>query len=102
MMIYVAQRYGGSAENLKQARKITHALAVDDTKNTYICPLLALSHLGHKEIDREDEIEQRLDILTCCEMLIVASEPSGIMRREIDLARRLGMEVHYLDRAFTE
>lgn len=101
VIVYVTHRYAGSVENLKRAKKILRDLAVDDAKNTYICPLFALSHLAN-EVDKADELEQRFDLLTCCELLVVASPLSRTMRREVELAERLGMEVYYLDRAFEE
>ena len=37
------------------------------------------------------------DLLTVCDKLIVASEISKGVQREIDLAELLGMEVEYLE-----
>ena len=54
---YVAHKYGGDPYNIKVAKKITHDLQTNDLQNTYICPLLALSHLGYKEIGRDEEME---------------------------------------------
>ena len=97
---YVAHKYGGDPYNIKVAKKITHDLQTNDLQNTYICPLLALSHLGYKEIGRDEEMELRLDILSVCDVLVVASEVSYGVQMEIDFAHLVGMEVIYLEEEY--
>lgn len=99
MIIYVAHCYGGKAENIEKAKKITHDLQVADLENTYICPLLALSHLDYGEVGFDEEMELCVDILTVCEKMIVASDfvSSKGVCREIDFANLVGMEVEYLE-----
>jgi hypothetical protein len=94
---YVAHRYGGNTENLERAKKITHDLQVADLENTYICPLLTFSHLKYGEIGYDAEMELCIDILSSCEKLIVASDISKGVAREIDFANLVGMEVEYLE-----
>ena len=94
---YVAHRYGGDINNLEQAKKITHDLQVADLENTYICPLLALSHLQYGEIGYEAEMENCIDLLSAADKLIVASDISKGVAREIDFANLVGMEVEYLE-----
>ena len=96
-MIYVSHCYGGKAENLKRASEITHDLQIKDTDNCYICPLLAFSHLGYNEIGYDEEIALCLDLMTVCDKLIVASELSEGVNREIDLAEKCKMEIEYLE-----
>lgn len=96
-MIYVAHRYGGNKTNIERARKITHDLQVNDLANTYICPLLTLSSLEYGEILYEDEMELCIDLLTVCEKLIVASDISKGVAKEIDFANLVNMEVVYLE-----
>ena len=97
MTIYVSHAYGGKIENLERAKKITHDLQVKDLENCYICPLLAFSHLGYNEIGYEEEMLLCEDLMTVCDKLIVASEISKGVEREIALAELLGMEVEYLE-----
>ena len=94
---YVAHKYGGDPYNIKVAKKITHDLQTNDLQNAYICPLLALSHLGYKEIGRDEEMELCLDLLSVCDVLVVASEISEGVQTEIDFAHLVGMEVIYLE-----
>ena len=97
MLIYVAAKYGGDPTNIERAKKITHDLQVKDLANCYICPLLTFSHLEYGELGYDDEMELCLDILQNCDQLIVASDISKGVQREIDFAKLVGMEVLRLD-----
>ena len=97
MIVYVAHRYGGDINNLERAKKITHDLQVADLENTYICPLLTFSHLQYGEIGYDVEMENCLDLLSVADKLIVASDLSKGVCREIDFANLVGMEVEYLE-----
>ena len=94
---YVAHRYGGDINNLERAKKITHDLQLADLENTYICPLLAFSHLKYNEIGYDAELETCIDLLSVCDKLIVASDLSKGVCREIDFANLVGMEVQFIE-----
>ena len=91
--IYVSHKFGGDPANIERAKKITHDLQVTDLDNCYICPLLAFSHLDYGEIGYEQEMEICLDLLSVCDVLIVASDVSDGVQKEIDFAKMVGMEV---------
>lgn len=95
--IYVSHTFQGKSENLERAKKITHDLQINDTTNCYICPLLAFSHLGYNEIGYEEEMQLCEDLLVLCDKLIVASELSKGVEREIALAEKCKMEIEYLE-----
>ena len=97
MIVYVAHRFGGDINNFERAKKITHDLQVNDLENTYICPLLTFSHLQYGEIGYEAEMENCLDLLSVADKLIVASDLSKGVCKEIDFANLVGMEVQYLE-----
>ena len=97
MLIYVGHCFGGKAENIEKAKKITHDLQLKDLANCYICPLLTFSHLEYGEVGFDDEMELCLDILSDCEKLIVASEISKGVQMEIDFANLVGMEVEWFE-----
>ena len=97
MLIYIAHMHGGKLENMEKAKQITHDLQVKDLENSYICPLLLFSHLRYGEIGYEAEMDLCLDILSSCDKLIVASDVSKGVAREIDFANLVGMEVEYLE-----
>ena len=92
-MIYVSHKFGGDPANMERAKKITHDLQVADLDNCYICPLLAFSHLGYNEMGYDEEMALCIDILSVADVLIVASEPSKGVQKEIDFARMVGMDV---------
>ena len=92
-LYYVAHRFSGDPANLERAKKITHDLQVADLDNCYICPLLTFSHLKYGEIGYDQEIEICLDLLSVCDVLIVTSETSKGVQKEIDFAKMVGMEV---------
>lgn len=94
---YIAHRYGGDINNLERAKKITHDLQVADLENTYICPLLAFSHLRYGEIGYEPEMDLCLDLLSIADKLIVASDVSKGVSKEIDFANLVNMEVEYFE-----
>ena len=96
MLIYISHRYQGNPDNMERAKKITHDLQVADPQNCYICPLTAFSHLQYGEMGYDAEMELCFDLLSVCDKLIVASVPSEGVRREIEFARMVGMEVEYL------
>ena len=98
MIIYVSHIYQGKPENLERAKKITHDLQVADLENTYICPLLALSHLEYNEVGYDEEINLCIDLLSECGRLIVASEISKGVQLEIDFAKLVNMEVLRLEK----
>jgi hypothetical protein len=45
----------------------------------------------------EEEMALCLDLMTVCDKLIVASELSDGVKREIDLAEKCKMEIEYLE-----
>ena len=97
MLIYIAHMHGGKPENVERAKQITHDLQVADLENSYICPLLLFSHLRYGEIGYDAEMDLCIDILSSCDKLIVASDISKGVAREIDFANLVGMEVEYLE-----
>ena len=102
MMYYVSHEYGGNAQNVEKAKKIAHDLQVSDPQNCYICPLTAFSHLKYGEIGYDEEIELCLDLLSLCDTLIIASDISKGVQKEIDFARMVGMEVVDLAEKYRE
>ena len=97
MIYYVGHCFVGDKANIEKARKITHDLQVKDIENCYICPLLAFSDLEYGEMGYENELEICLDLLSACDALVVASEVSKGVQREIDFAKLVKMEVLRLD-----
>ena len=102
MILYISHKYGGDPANMERAKKITHDLQVNDTENCYICPLMAFSHLGYNEIGHDEEMALCIDLLSVSDVLIVASDISYGVQKEIDFARMVGMEVIDLAEKYRE
>ena len=100
--IYVSHKFGGDPANMERAKKITHDLQIENPTHCFVCPLLAFSHLQYGEIGYDDEIELCLDLLSLCDTLIVASDASKGVQKEIDFARMVGMEVIDLAEKYRE
>lgn len=92
-MIYVSHKFAGDPANMERAKKITHDLQVNDPENCYICPLLAFSHLRYNEMGYDEEMALCIDLLSVSDALIVVSDISKGVKKEIDFARLVGMEV---------
>lgn len=99
---YVAHRFGGDPANMERAKKITHDLQANDHENCYICPLMAFSHLGYNEMGSDEEMALCIDLLSVSDVLIVASDISNGVQKEIDFARLVGMEVIDLAEKYRE
>ena len=94
---YVSHAYGGKEENYNKAKQITHDLQVQRPQDCFVCPLMAFSHLQYGEMGYDYEMELCLDLLSICDGLIVASEISEGVRREIEFAKMVDMEVEYIE-----
>ena len=101
-LYYVSHRFGGDPANIERAKKITHDLQLNDPENCYICPLLAFSHLGYNEMGYDEEMELCIDLLSVSDVLIVASDVSKGVQKEIEFARMVGMEVIDLAEKYRE
>lgn len=101
-MIYVSHKFGGNPANMERAKKITHDLQVNDPENCYICPLMAFSHFGYNEMGYDEEMALCIDLLSVSDVLIVASDVSDGVQKEIDFAKMVGMEVIDLAEKYRE
>ena len=102
MILYISHKFGGDPANMERAKKITHDLQLNDPENCYICPLLAFSHLEYNEIGYDEEMELCIDLLSVSDVLIVASDISDGVQKEIDFAKMVGMEVIDLAEKYRE
>lgn len=93
MLLYLAHKYQGDQTNMERVKKIAHDLQMENPTHCVVCPLLNFSCLDYGEIGYEQELEICLDLLSVCDYLIVASDVSKGVQKEIDFARMVGMEV---------
>ena len=102
IICYVSHRFSGEKSNYDRAKKITNDLQVNDPENCYICPLMAFSYLEYNEIGYDEEMALCIDLLSVSDVLVVASDISDGVQKEIDFARLFGMEVIDLAEKYRE
>ena len=97
MLFYVAHLCTRNPADLHCAKAVVSELQLDDRENCYICPAITFLHLAYKDIPFEEEMNLRLDLLSACDALLVASPVGKKERREIEFAEMVGMEVQWLE-----
>ena len=102
MLLYLAHKFQGKQENMERVKKIAHDLQTENPNHCIVCPLLNFSFLDYGEIGYDQEMEICLDLLSACDILIVASDISEGVQKEIDFARMVGMEVIDLAEKYRE
>ena len=95
--IYIAHKYQGDKKNIEKVGEIARKLQIEHPENSYFSPLHNFSFLDYEDIDYEQMLEICLDWLNECDRLIVASDLSKGVCKEIDFANLVGMEVEYLE-----
>lgn len=96
-IIYVSHKYDGKKEAIRDATRITYNLQTKDLQNHYYCPLVAIPWIAYKDISEDDKIALKLDMLTVCDSLLIASDISDDMEDEIEFAKLVKMEVLRLE-----
>ena len=102
MLLYLAHKFQGKQENMERVKKIAHDLQTENPTHCVVCPSLNFSFLGYGEIGYEQEMEICLDLLSACDVLIIASDISDGVQKEIDFAKMVGMDVLDLAEKYRE
>ena len=107
MTYYVAHAYSGDKQNIRAARQTLLELQKKDLLNCYICPVVAIPALESADIDGDSKLELCFDLMTICDAVVIGSYISEGMKKEIEFARLIKMEVLRLGkygqlRPFTE
>lgn len=97
MRYYIAHKYQGDKSNIERVGKIAKKLQLEHPEHAYFSPLHAFSFLEYNDMAYDDFMEVCYDFLSACDVLIVASEISKSVQREIDFAKLVKMEVMRLD-----
>lgn len=96
MLIYVAFA-NDKFTSARDAKRITYDLQKKDLFNHYYCPLVAIPWINDKSISDDDKTALKLDMLTVCDSLLIASDISDDMKDEIEFAKLVKMEVLRLE-----
>lgn len=99
MIVYVTYPCDRDDDELEEAKRIIRHLQVKNLENCYISPLTALSYLRKMDISHNYFISLCIDILSCCDAMIVTGDDiSERMQKELDFARLVKMEVLKLEK----
>lgn len=94
MLYYVTHKYDGTKECYERTKAIVQDFQEDDWENCYVSPILCFPFTAG--YDPKIALEIRLDLLTVCDCLLVASQPDEAVNAEIALAKTVGMEIWYV------
>ncbi len=100
MTIFVA--HCQTDESTMRSRKIVLRLQNENPNHCFIPAAITFEHLynGHFSADEIFEIE--CDLLCDCDQMLIVSDVSPIMRRQINFAQMVGMEVIDLAEKYRE
>lgn len=93
MIYYVAHAWSGDKSNISRAKRTVDELQRKDLANCYVCPILALPVFADDDIDCDSKFELCLDLMSICDAVIIGSYISAQMKKEIEFARLINMEV---------
>lgn len=96
MMIYCAHKYDGKEENKIRCETIVKHLQSDDSENTYISPIHTFGFM-YNTIPYDEGMELCFDLLSACDELLVLSELSEGVKREIKMAKKMKIPIKYFE-----
>lgn len=85
-----------------RAQKIVLQLQYENPTHCFIPAAIAFEHLYNGDFSQDDIFDIEADLLMNCDQMLIVSDISPIMRRQIDYCRMVGMEVVYLAEKYRE
>jgi hypothetical protein len=82
--------------------KIVLQLQYENTTHCFVPAAIAFEHLYNGDFSQEDIFDIEADLLMNCDQMLIVSDISPIMRRQIDYCRMVGMEVIDLAEKYRE
>jgi hypothetical protein len=86
MLIYCSHKYGGDRENKISAEKKVRGLQLRFLEHTFISPIHTLGFM-YTDVSYDDGMKLCLSLLDKCDALLVLSDESEGVRREIEYAK---------------
>ena len=99
MTVFVA--HCQNEESTIRSQKIVLQLQYENPTHCFIPAAIAFEHLYNGDFTEEDAYNIELDLLMNCDQMLIVSDVSLIMRRQIDYCRMVGMEVIDLAERFS-
>ena len=100
MTVFVA--HCQNEESTIRSQKIVLQLQMENPTHCFIPAAIAFEHLYNGDFSQDEIFDIECDLLCNCDQLLVVSEISPIIQREIDFARMVGMEVIDLAEKYRE
>ena len=91
MTVFVAHEQ--TENSSARASKIILQLQYENPTHCFIPAAIAFEHLYNGDFSQDEIFDIECDLLCNCDQLLIVSDISPIMRRQIDFARMVGMEV---------
>lgn len=76
-----------------RSSKIVLQLQYENPTHCFIPASIAFEHLYNGDFSQDDIFDIEADLLMNCDQMLIVSDVSPIMRRQIDYCRMVGMEV---------
>ena len=91
MTVFVAHEQNKTSD--RRARAIVFDLQSQNPSHCFVPESIAFRHLYDGDFSDDVIFEIECDLLCNCDQLLIVSDLSPVMRRQIDFARKVGMEV---------
>ena len=95
MLIYVAHS-DLTQQDIEHAYAVTRRLQYRNPADSFICPVIAFSHLRDSRITVKEYKGIRHDLLSACDILLIASDTDRAVREDIACAKAIHKEVRKL------
>ena len=100
MTVFVA--HAQTEDSSIRSQKIVLQLQYENPDHFFIPASIAFEHLYNGDFSQDDIFEIESDLLMNCDQLLIVSDISPIMRRQIEYCHRVGMEVIDLAEKYRE
>ena len=100
MTVFVAHTQTG--KSTIRSQKIVLQLQYENPTHCFIPAAIAFEHLYNGDFSQDDIFNIEADLLMNCDQMLIVSDISPIMRRQIDYCRMVGMEVIDLAEKYRE
>ena len=99
MTVFVAHEQ--TEESSLRLSKIVLQLQYENPTHCFIPAAIAFEHLYNGDFSQDEIFDIEADLLMNCDQMLIVSDISPIMRRQIDYCRMVGMEVIDLAERFS-
>ena len=100
MTVFVA--HAQTEDSAIRASKIVLQLQYENPTHCFVPAAIAFEHLYNGDFSQDDILNIELDLLMNCDQMLIVSDISPIMQREIDYCKMVGMEVIDLAEKYRE